>query len=604
MASSTINNNVADQDHAHARLFPHCGICANRIRKPDRERVRALVGNTDSTSYRGCSAIFRFPDTRGYDGYRLCHGPRPPHNCQRCRSRPEAVVVHPDCLTIFRHECRVQGVSDAMGRLWTAVARATPWQHAVPVHHFSPPRLTVDGLLVAAVRSAGFPALCELPLELLEMIQYHSRHAALWRCLAVLRLVAHIAATEPEPLRLIPLGKISAWTRGQEPVCVAAGETAPEVLRLTLDRDGISSLERLESWPKYADKQSTHLAFMVEREDMMLKSLPTVLYKNGHLRFKPSEPWKLQLPAVWNTPTPPDDPEMHDGHCGTQFCYATNMDKIRGITFFFDLGYFCGIHVHHDQHPSSSVWETFDRLFPLHEKQEMVTWIYLPLPKDDRVVGLGRRTHGPEFHHSILVRTERGGSFVFGFAHWDLKSDICLAASAPITLFHGDERESGYTRLFSAYCKNAPMLRGKDERKFLESFAFASASPRTSPLTDDPSLPSYFSWAPLDGVRSAQVFQDPDTGHCRGIIFRYRNGGARAVGECRVGVHPVQLTTKPTMLYFRTEVFRVKPSSPDSKRLWVKFGQTEGPRDGWEQVPMRGRINFWFTPCYSAFTVE
>lgn len=115
------------------------------------------------------------------------------------------------------------------------------------------------------------------------MIQFHSRHAALWRCLAVLRLVAHIAATEPQPLRLIPLKKISAWVRGQEPVWVAEGETVPRVLRFTLDLNGINSLERLEGWPKDAGEQSTHSAFIVGREYHLSEYLPRVLYKVGHL---------------------------------------------------------------------------------------------------------------------------------------------------------------------------------------------------------------------------------------------------------------------------------------------------------------------------------
>ncbi|KAK4139854.1 uncharacterized protein C8A04DRAFT_15471, partial [Dichotomopilus funicola] len=516
---------------------------------------------------------------------------------------PEAVVVHADCLTIFRHECRVQGILDAMGRLWTAVAWATPWQGAAPVHHFSPPNLTIDGLLVAAIRSAGFPALSALPLELLEMIHYHSRHAALWRCLAVLRLVAHIAATEPEPLRLIPLKSTSAWARGQEPVWVAAGVTAPGVLRFTLDLNGISSLERLESWPEDAGKQSTQSTFIVEREHSMLESLAMVLYKDGRLRFKRSDARSPKIP-VWNTPTPPNEIEMGVGYPDTHFFYATSLDKIRGITFFFTYAAFCGVHIHHDQHPSSGAWATFNRVFAPQRPRQTVTWIYLPLPEDDRVVGLGLRKERRRCNHSILVRTERSGSFVIGFVHKLQTFDYCLAASAPITLFQGDEKRPWARPMFSAYSKNARMLQGNDEEDFPKSFASASASPRIGPTTGNPRIPSYFSWAPLEGVRSAQVFQHPDTGRCRGIIFRYRSGGARAVGECRVGVDPAQLTTEPAMLYFRTEVFR--PNSPlvFLKRLWIKFGQAEAPMDDWERVPMRGRINFWFTPESLAFTVE
>jgi hypothetical protein len=40
---------------------------------------------------------------------------------------------------------------------------------------------------------------------------------------------------------------------------------------------------------------------------------------------------------------------------------------------------------------------------------------------------------------------------------------------------------------------------------------------------------TYFSWAPLSNVSSTVVFTD-ETGDCKGILFRYHNGGARTVG--------------------------------------------------------------------------
>lgn len=300
----------------------------------------------------------------------------------------------------------------------------------------------------------------------------------------------------------------------------------------------------------------------------------------------------------------PNYPSMYGGYLGTHFYYATNMDKIRGITFFFTFGRLCGIHVHNDQDPSSSALAMYASLFPPEQGPgRTVAWIYLPLPKDDRAVGLGLRTGQPGSRCSILVQTERGGSFAIGSEQGGQTYDSCLAASGPITMFHGKMGQPWDEPVFGAYCKNAPMFQGNDENDFLESFASASSSPRTSPTPNNPSFPSYFSWAPLDGVRSAQVFQVPDSGRCRGIIFRYRNGGARAVGECRVGVDPVRLTTEPMTLYFRTEVF-LRDYTVNLKRSEIKFGQTGVPMDGWEQTPMRGRINFWFTPLSSEFTVE
>lgn len=112
----------------------------------------------------------------------------------------------------------------------------------------------------------------------------------------------------------------------------------------------------------------------------------------------------------------------------------------------------------------------------------------------------------------------------------------------------------------------------------------------------------YFSWAPLDGVASTLVFRDQATGHCKGILFRYLNGGSRVVGECRFHVDPAQTVARPSTLCVQTESY---PISWNLSLLLHKARATfqHSPEhehehsvgEEWECYPMAGYAKFWFT---------
>ncbi|KAI1801045.1 hypothetical protein F4811DRAFT_482192 [Daldinia bambusicola] len=75
----------------HLGLYSQCGICIDTIFKY--ERVIALFGNDDSTSYRGQTRPFLFPDiapniTR-VDGFTLCRYP----NCRTCAASPQFIPI-------------------------------------------------------------------------------------------------------------------------------------------------------------------------------------------------------------------------------------------------------------------------------------------------------------------------------------------------------------------------------------------------------------------------------------------------------------------------------------------------------------------------------
>lgn len=61
------------------------------------------------------------------------------------------------------------------------------------------------------------------------------------------------------------------------------------------------------------------------------------------------------------------------------------------------------------------------------------------------------------------------------------------------------------------------------------------AMPR-QPMTDiDNRAHHTVTTAPVEGVKSATVFNPPNEDFCRGILLTYKNGAQRSLGECRLG---------------------------------------------------------------------
>lgn len=110
---------------------------------------------------------------------------------------------------------------------------------------------------------------------------------------------------------------------------------------------------------------------------------------------------------------------------------------------------------------------------------------------------------------------------------------------------------------------------------------------------------TYFSWAPLSGIRSIRTFNDKSTGLCRGIIFQYDNGGLRAVGQCRQPVDPSTLVLRPSMLCFRSTSFSTSQRGPICHGVLVKLaadGMHRHDCSGWNCLHLGvGVLTFSFT---------
>jgi hypothetical protein len=223
-----------------------------------------VFGDPDSTSYRGHTRPFAFPEP-GFlsiikvDGRLLCHYP----DCSKCAASPEFALVHFDCYEIFKQRCSVSA-SDALSRLWPFAAWASPWRGAQPIHLSAP--LVDMGTLGTIARSWGLPLLSTLPLELLEIIRRYSKHSPLWGFITVLQVAAQVSATEPGPLITVPLRDVLVWERDGKLERTTASRPVPSTLRLTVDSAGIRKVERLPGLPSYTGECTNCSAFTVQNE--------------------------------------------------------------------------------------------------------------------------------------------------------------------------------------------------------------------------------------------------------------------------------------------------------------------------------------------------
>ncbi|KAI1502077.1 hypothetical protein F5X99DRAFT_380534 [Biscogniauxia marginata] len=563
----------------HLGIYPKCGIYTDTVFR--HERVTALYGNDDSTSYRGQTRPFPFPQhghniTR-VDGFLLCRYP----DCKKCAASPEFIPVHYECFEIFRKRCSIEG-SGALYRLWTIIAWKNPWRRAPPVYLENDRLLDLESFKTIA-QMCGLSQLCEFPPELLWIVQGYSQHASLWRATSALRLATFVSVTDSEPLITMPLDDVSSWKRGEKPECVSS---RLGVIRLTIDCDGIKRVERLSCCPAYAGESNNRFAFIVE-EGKSHSGL-VARFKYGLLRLK--LPPDRQCLPIWNTPAPPNLSLCREYPAeipSWQRFFAVEVNNIAGITFFFSSGQLFGIHVHHSK--ESCAISTYQRFS--NRRRRGVVWVYLPITKSDPLLMLGTRKSS-QLGFSILVRTQKVGDIVLGPQNSDSVTDRYLGHCAPITLIYAEPREERPVPFIGAYCK------------------LPSVSPKRVQLPEAVQRPlgenAYFSWALLKGVSSAQVFYDENRKYCKGIIFHYRNGGCRAVGQCRLHVDPTERVFQPQGLCFRI----VAGSSRHNRATYtvkINFGDKISDRhgvEGWCYRPLGGVLNFWFTHDSSFIAIE
>ncbi len=224
-----------------------------------------------------------------------------------------------------------------------------------------------------------------------------------------------------------------------------------------------------------------------------------------------------------------------------------------------------------------------------------VVWIYLPISTRDRVLLLGTRCALQSEDRCILVRTKLAGDIIIGKELRDNAEDCWLAAPAPVVMLYGDPKPGQNITFFGGH--NKTML---PDPALLRPFELPG-----SDSGEHFGGQGYFSWAPLSSVSSVVVFSDESTGACRGILFRYHDGGVRAVGQCRLHVDPTASVLQPARICFRCDSVSRPFNEPihTSRVIFKRVHSGSGASsskvdDGWESRPMEGIVKFWVSCGY------
>ncbi|PTB60475.1 hypothetical protein M431DRAFT_12403 [Trichoderma harzianum CBS 226.95] len=485
-----------------------------------------------------------------------------PYNCGACAASLEAAAVHHGCYGFFTHRCLIDDTQVLLRRLLVLALWKRPWKEAQPL--FLPNSNDSRSLDVAA-NMYGLPQLSRLPVDLLKIIHGHSAGALFWRSISVLRATVCISnmGDESQQSEVVALRHVVSWKRGGK--LDKSDSQTPLIIRLTIDSDGISRVERLVDYPRYWRKNYRYTAHIVgSGKDVEGVQVELV---NGLLRLKllPNG-W---VPHIWNTPVPPPlsrcnlSPNKPSATWPRLFYLES--ESMRGITFFYTLGRLCDIHIHYQEQTSAR--STHRRM--KRAAQSNAIWLYLPIPPGDQLTVVGLRQQ-PGLPFCYLFQLKKSGDVIIGPHGNSFFKDSCLGAGTSLGFIYGEPNRADFmpqqVELIGAYCRpeSQPTPEWWSPHVFpLDRYEAPLDRFGANFLSQDSFLQAeYFSWAPLDDVVSALVFRDQITGCCKGILFFYRNGGCRAIGECRLHVDPAQTVPEPSQLCYQMESHPAK-YSPD-----------------------------------------
>ncbi|KAJ3542142.1 hypothetical protein NM208_g4253 [Fusarium decemcellulare] len=566
----------------HVSLRPRCGICGSSMEITERFDLLTLVlGDGDSTAYSQRLGPYIFPGyghrIRDKSGVSLCRKP----GCSLCAVAPEASVAHFDCFEFMAQRCNID---ESLDYLWIVSAWRTPWRQA--------PQFCLEEKVAKPDWSVfdrlGISNMRLLPPEIVGMIRQYSATSMLWRLTTASELSRQLPAGSSGHLLSIPLCEVSAWKRGEQPVTADAAHVL-SVVRLTIDSWGIREIERLPGNPSFRIWRADDLIFAI-LDQRLLQGI------NVHFKFGFS---RLELPKTcqglqtWDTPTPPDLKRCQfypaDIISSTQF-RTIQLSRTSGITFFFCYGEIYAVHAHTRTAPYAQ--STYQRMS--HRRRQAVTWVYVPISKEDSITALGARMSlaesTPLRSTCLLFRMKLGGDVSVGLTSSKQARDLILSRS-PMTMIY-NVQELQPVSVIGAYPTgedNSPLTRFRH------------------PYIDDPPFPNAcFSLASLEKINHMTVFDDKHTGLCMGILLYYQNGAQRALGQCRVGVDPVKDYAKPGYVCFN-RLTRIRLGTSVQLQATIVSGGSSRDHDhkeeGWFCYEMQGELEFWFSHEETQLTV-
>ncbi|KAI0426626.1 hypothetical protein F5Y09DRAFT_334008 [Xylaria sp. FL1042] len=495
------------------------------------------------------------------DGQLVCRN----LNCRICaRAKgPEWIAIHTDCYHLYR-SCAELSESKAHDLLFMIASWRNPWTGAEPM--YLDPGIN-QAELIKVSEKFQLPHLQKLPMELLDMIRKEQPHVAFWRFQFVISLSPSIKLPQ-SPLQKKPLGEIFTWKRGESPK-PGPSTPLPPLVRLTINVHGIQSIQRLHKQPEYDGHTRKSLGFIVEHTTNL--SDITVEFK-GDCFARLCQPHRKTALPIWNTSSPPllcfcyfiKSAVLNSG-AFSRLC-INDLQRCRGITFFISKGKLFGVYNH--QTEDSCAADAYKQISISDYDQKCMVWVHVPIAQKDKLISLGYCPGAESKQFDLLMQMECAGKVIVGLSN---DKFVRLGSGIPTALLYDEPRENEPITMFGAYIPSpydlAPLSLQVPEKK----------EPR-----------NYFSWAPLGGIKSANVFYHTHTQLCAGIVFQYHNRGSRAIGQCRLGVDRSMMVLEPRILCFQNF----------DRRVQVKVGSddTHEHGDEWECLSLDddGAIAFSF----------
>ncbi|QLI70170.1 uncharacterized protein G6M90_00g069420 [Metarhizium brunneum] len=279
----------------HARAHTRCGACGLLFHEDD--LIHSFVR-------RGSVVTGHGPSKFSVDRYGIsCDDVQFCANLDCREHHKEASIVHADCLKIFCRGDTPWGLGDNLRWLWVASTWRSPWRGALPLN--APPRINLDRRLDDLRLTKRMTT---LPPELYAMIRDFSLSTNPMPNFALHHYNQLVAAFDlfREDVREEFLDRIESWTRGELPEVCEEGNKP--FIRLSIDWQGLQSIEKMAVLPPAANLRSDCTGYVVEKagrlSNVIVKfQVMSVLSSVGH--GDPSEAWPQQsqwvdFESIWS----------------------------------------------------------------------------------------------------------------------------------------------------------------------------------------------------------------------------------------------------------------------------------------------------------------
>jgi hypothetical protein len=176
----------------------------------------------------------------------------------------ESATLHTECFNLFRRNCPDDQVAP---RLLLAGRWRSPWEGAPKF--ILTVKSDVTSLIRLAAIACNLPQLELMPMELKRLVfeELITQPCALTRYYSVVSLASDSSRRPLDEQFTMPIAKVAHWERGQGPA--KEEEVLPPVIRIIIDSQGISRIERLAKRPEALSQPSDTELYIVESQETL-----------------------------------------------------------------------------------------------------------------------------------------------------------------------------------------------------------------------------------------------------------------------------------------------------------------------------------------------